>query len=46
MVNHDALALPGYSRCAATEGLLLVAEHGGPTMLARIGIMRALDRDR
>jgi hypothetical protein len=26
------------------EALLLVAEHGGPTMFARIGIMRALNR--
>jgi hypothetical protein len=29
---------------AAAEALLLVAEHGGPTMLARIGVMRALNR--
>jgi hypothetical protein len=29
---------------AAIEALLLVAEHGGPTMLARIGVMRALNR--
>jgi hypothetical protein len=29
---------------AATEALLLVADHDGPTMLARIGIMRALNR--
>jgi hypothetical protein len=28
----------------ATEALLLVAEHGGPTMLAQIGVMRALNR--
>jgi hypothetical protein len=27
---------------AAMEALLLVAEHDGPTMLARIGVMRAL----
>ena len=26
------------------EALLLVAEQGGPTMFARIGIMRALNR--
>ncbi len=26
------------------EALLLVAEHDGPTMFARIGIMRALNR--
>jgi hypothetical protein len=26
------------------DALLLVAERGGPTMLARIGIMRALNR--
>jgi hypothetical protein len=29
---------------AATEALILVATHGGPTMLARIGVMRALNR--
>jgi hypothetical protein len=28
----------------AMEALLLVAEHDGPTMLARIGVMRALNR--
>jgi hypothetical protein len=26
------------------EGLLLVVELGGPTMFARIGVMRALNR--
>jgi hypothetical protein len=26
------------------EALILVAESGGPTMLARIGVMRALNR--
>ena len=26
------------------EALILVATHGGPTMFARIGIMRALNR--
>ncbi len=31
---------------AATEALLLVAERGGPTMLARIGILRALNAGR
>ena len=30
---------------AAMEALLLVAESGGPTMFARIGMMRALNRD-
>jgi hypothetical protein len=29
---------------AATEALLLVVEHDGPTMFARIGVMRALNR--
>ena len=29
---------------AAMEALLLVAEHDGPTMFARIGMMRALNR--
>jgi hypothetical protein len=27
------------------EALILVAETGGPTMFARIGVMRALNRD-
>jgi hypothetical protein len=30
---------------AAMQALLLVAEHDGPTMFARIGVMRALNRD-
>jgi hypothetical protein len=29
---------------AATQALILVATSGGPTMLARIGVMRALNR--
>ena len=29
---------------AAMEALILIAETGGPTMLARIGVMRALNR--
>jgi hypothetical protein len=29
---------------AAMEALLLVAEHDGPTMFARKGVMRALNR--
>nr|WP_028346068.1 hypothetical protein [Bradyrhizobium murdochi] len=29
---------------AAMKALILVAENGGPTMLARIGVMRALNR--
>jgi hypothetical protein len=29
---------------AATQALLLVAEHDGPTMFARIGVVRALNR--
>jgi hypothetical protein len=29
---------------AAMESLILVATSGGPTMLARIGVMRALNR--
>jgi hypothetical protein len=37
--EHDA---PEWQ--AAMETLLLVAEHDGPTMFARIGIMRALNR--
>jgi hypothetical protein len=30
----------------AMEALLLVAEHDGPTMFARIGMMRALNRHK
>lgn len=30
---------------AAAEALLLVAERGGPTMLARIGMMRGLNSE-
>ena len=29
---------------AAMEALMLVAEHDGPTMFPRIGVMRALNR--
>jgi hypothetical protein len=29
---------------AAIEALMLVADLGGPTMFARIGVMRALNR--
>jgi hypothetical protein len=29
---------------APMQALLLVAEHDGPTMFARIGVMRALNR--
>ena len=39
--EHDA---PEWQ--AAMEVLLLVAEHDGPTMFARIGMMRALHRDK
>ena len=43
-------ALPKAVHCApewrtAMEALILVAESGGPTMFARIGIMRALNRN-
>lgn len=31
---------------AAIEALILVAEHNGPTMMARIGVMRALNRGK
>jgi hypothetical protein len=37
--EHDAVEWQ-----AAMEALLLVAEHDGPTMFARIGLMRALNR--
>jgi hypothetical protein len=28
----------------AVEAMLLVVEHNGPTMMARVGVMRALNR--
>ena len=31
------------SQQSAAQALLLVAERGGPTMLARIGVMRAVN---
>jgi hypothetical protein len=37
-------ALPEWQ--AAIEALMLVVERDGPTMLARIGVMRALNRGR
>jgi hypothetical protein len=37
--EHDA---PEWQ--TAMQALMLVAEHDGPTMLARIGMMRALHR--
>jgi hypothetical protein len=37
--EHEALESQ-----AATQALILVATKGGPTMLARIGVMRALNR--
>jgi hypothetical protein len=39
--EHDAVEW-----LAAMEALLLVAEHDGPTMFARIGVMRALHRHK
>ena len=39
--EHDAVEWQ-----AAMEALLLVAESGGPTMFARIGVMRALSVGR
>jgi hypothetical protein len=39
--EHDA---PNWQ--AAVEALILVTEEGGPTMFARIGVMKALNRQR
>ena len=36
----------GERRCAAMEALILVAKSGGPTMFARIGVMRALNHGK
>jgi hypothetical protein len=44
---YDPIPLPGQKALvtqAAMQALLLVAEHDGPTMFARIGVMRALNR--
>jgi hypothetical protein len=38
----EEVALPEWQ--AAMEALMLVADRDGPTMLARIGFMRALNR--
>jgi hypothetical protein len=38
----DEAAFPEWQ--AAIEALMLVADLGGPTMFARIGVMRALNR--
>jgi hypothetical protein len=38
----EEAALPEWQ--AAMQALMLVAERDGPTMLARIGVMRALNR--
>jgi hypothetical protein len=39
---NEEVALPEWQ--AAIEALMLVADLGGPTMFARIGMMRALNR--
>ena len=46
---NDITALPANEAAlpewqAAVEALILVVELGGPTMFARIGVMRALNR--
>ena len=46
-----ALTLPKRERDtpewqAAVNALMVVAEHKGPTMFARIGVMQALNRNR
>jgi hypothetical protein len=41
-LSKKDVALPEWQ--AAIEALMLVVERGGPTMFARIGMMRALNR--
>lgn len=41
-LSKSELSAPEWQ--AAMEALILVAENNGPTMLARIGVMRALNR--
>jgi hypothetical protein len=42
MANRLERAWAGWR--TAIQALMLVAEHDGPTMFARIGVMRALNR--
>jgi hypothetical protein len=42
--NVDAAMRKLLELANAMEALILVAKHGGPTMLGRIGVMRALNR--
>ena len=45
LIEHERVRKrPHITRAAAMQALLLVAEHDGPTMFARIGVMRALNR--
>jgi hypothetical protein len=55
-IETDAISNRGFTKLpkaehdipewqAAMEALLLVVEHNGPTMFARIGVMRALNRN-
>jgi len=44
LISQGALKTVTSAAEAAVEALMLVATSGGPTMFARIGIMRALNR--
>ena len=44
VTGHPAATVPAGMSAGRQEALILVAETGGPTMLARIGVMRALNR--
>jgi hypothetical protein len=44
MRDEPALQPASVLRRAAMEALILVVTLGGPTMFARIGVMRALNR--
>jgi hypothetical protein len=42
---RDVIADPVIDHAAEWPALILIATSGGPTMFARIGIMRALNRE-
>jgi hypothetical protein len=46
MPRHKSRRFATETSLGAMEALLLVAESDGPTMFARIGVMRALNRSK
>jgi hypothetical protein len=44
--KDNTVRMQGLRQQAAMKALILIATSGGPTMFARIGIMRALNRSQ